>query len=144
VTRRAAPGGAPTLRVPPGTRAHRRCRPAARDRGSATLLVLWTAVVVAVVAVAVATGASVLRGAARARAAADLAALAAADVLGLRDDPCAVAATVAVRNGARLVSCRAGAGDVTVVAEVRGAGRFVRAVRASARAEPGVARPPPG
>ena len=59
-------------------------------------------------------------------------------------DPKVPTGFLPIRNGTRLVSCRAGTGDVTVVVEARGTGHFFHAVRASARAVPGVARPPPG
>lgn len=105
-------------------------------------------------AVAVALLGGGLRAGARARTAADLAALAAADALGgpAAAPPCAGAAAVAARNGARLVACEPDAAGVTVVAETS---FLSRPIRAAARAEPGpygarvsdparVARPPPG
>lgn len=55
-----------------------------------------------------------------AQAAADLAALAAADALGSGRDPCAAGAAVAAANGARLTACRPDGRVVTVVATVSG------------------------
>jgi secretion/DNA translocation related TadE-like protein len=77
----------------------------------------------------------------RAQAAADLAALAAADVaLGRRPgDPCALATAVAAANGGRLVSCTVeGGGDAVVGVEVRppGAAAQLGTARVSARAGP--------
>ncbi|HEV2999356.1 MAG TPA: Rv3654c family TadE-like protein [Solirubrobacteraceae bacterium] len=118
---------------------------AARDTGSATPLVLGAAALTFVVAVAVGLLGAGLRAGARARTAADLAALAAADVL-VSGEPCAEAAAVASRNAARLVSCDPLDGGVVVVAETR---VLSLPVRARARAVPGsvaagVARAPPG
>lgn len=78
---------------------------AGRDRGSSVIWVLACgALVLAVGAmVTVRTIAVVARH--RVEAAADLAALAGADQLGDRGDPCGAAARVAARNGAELVLC---------------------------------------
>lgn len=75
------------------------------DRGSATVLLLAVIAVALVVGVgAVALGrAADARGVAQ--AAADLAAIAAAQAAQDAEDPCAVAATVAAANGAQLRSC---------------------------------------
>lgn len=103
-----------------------------RDAGAATVLVLTACVFVAALAVAVALLGAALRAGARARTAADLAALAAADAGGPR--ACAEAAAVARRNAATLVSCRPDARGVTVVVRTRA---LSFAVHASARAVPG-------
>lgn len=80
------------------------------ERGSATIWVLSCCVLLLVVA-----GVATVRGLAvvarhRAEASADLAALAAAGRIGVADDGCAVAARIAARNGARLVSCQLSSG----------------------------------
>lgn len=138
----------------------------AREDGSATILVLAASTFALAVAVAIGLLGAGLRAGARARTAADLAALAASDALargGLASDglapeaPCDQAAAVAVRNAARLVSCTPDTTGVSVVVETR---FLVHTVRASARGEPGavvtdaaparatrsarVARAPPG
>lgn len=119
-------------------------RPGAAERGSATVLVLAAAAVTLAVGLLGGLAATLLAAGARARTAADLAALAAADAIGTGRGACAAATAVVAANGARLAACdpgAPGAGDVTVVAEVRAAGV---AVRARARAEPGTyAQPEP-
>lgn len=106
------------------------------DRGSATVLVLAVATLAVAVATVVALGGAVLHAGARARTAADLAALAAADAFAGGTEPCAAARTVATRNAAVLVRCSPGADGVTVLVEVR-LPVVGRPVRASARAVPG-------
>lgn len=80
------------------------------QRGSGTVLLLGVVAVVLMLGVALSTLASAQVARARAQSAADLAALAGAAALrdasfGGGDDPCAVAAEVVRRNGARLASC---------------------------------------
>lgn len=88
-----------------------------RDAGAGTVLALGlgTVLLLAMAAVVLLGQAAVL--ASRAAAAADLAALAAADAArGLAaGEPCAVAAEVAGRHGARLLSCTIEAGDTVQV-----------------------------
>ena len=91
-------------------------RPAG-ERGSATVWVVALAGVLAAIGVAaVLVGAAVV-GRHRATAAADLAALAAAEHA-VRGDPgaCAAAGEVAGANGARLTACTVGGGAVVEVA----------------------------
>lgn len=124
-----------------------------RDTGSGTVLVI---AVIAVLVAGAALLALVVRGQAHtatARAAADLAALAAAEALALPDgvvlaesaEPgsaaaCDRAREVARRNGARLTSCEVGAaGVVGVTARTPGAWPG----EASARAGPRSAQPGP-
>jgi len=117
-----------------------------RDEGAGTVLVLGIAG--ALVLLAAATG--VLGDAAlarhRAEAAADLAALAAADVLlgrttGPDGSPCAAAARIAAVNGADITRCSPEAATATVVVEVsvtpRGPAAGLGHARAAARAGPG-------
>jgi secretion/DNA translocation related TadE-like protein len=109
------------------------------ERGSVSVLMcaliaLAVALMIAVVAVG---GAVVL--ASEAEAAADGAALAAADTiaLGTSSSACAAASVVAESDGARLVECDVEAHGVEVVVELTGAGpaAFGRTVRARSRAE---------
>lgn len=111
------------------------------DRGSGTVLVL---AVCAVLVVGI-TSTGLLAGAALARhhaqASADLAALAAADVLlGRRTgDACAVAARVASANGGRLAECRVlqdGTVRVSVRVQPRGPAAALGSARVEARAGP--------
>jgi len=113
-----------------------------RDRGSATVWVVSLITVVLVVGGAVLALAGVLVQHTRAVTAADLAALAAAAAIqmpaGRAGAPCAVAASVAARNGGRLSTCTATGEvvDVSVTVEFRGLlGRRATAT-ASARAGP--------
>jgi secretion/DNA translocation related TadE-like protein len=77
----------------------------------------------------------------RAETAADLAALAAADVvLGRRDgDPCALAAEVASRNDARVTACRPTSSGALVTVTVRPAGLLASLGSAEASAHAGAA-----
>ncbi|HST72222.1 Rv3654c family TadE-like protein [Kocuria sp. U4B] len=85
-----------------------RARPGARDRGSATVHALTLTMLLGVLLLAVLLLAQAGIATHRAGKAADLAALAAADVArGLvAGDPCATAARVARDNGAALELCR--------------------------------------
>ena len=87
------------------------------ERGAGTVLALGLGLMVVVAAVLVALLAQSAAMASRAAAAADLAALAAADAArGITPgEPCAVAADVARRNGARVLSCSEGTGSTVQV-----------------------------
>lgn len=127
-----------------------------RDEGSGTVLVIALLAVALVLAAAVGTlgGAQVARG--RAQAAADLAALAAADVVAVPPgvsataaalraaDPCARAVVTAERNGARVTSCVPGPGGVVAVTVTvdAGSGPLATTAAARARAGPASARAP--
>ncbi len=97
-----------------------------RDEGSATVLVASLLAVIAVLAMSIDLLGSVVLARHRAESAADLAALAAADLLldplaparfgGAGADPCRQALLVAEANGARLVECR---GDLAASVTVR-------------------------
>lgn len=96
-----------------------------RDEGSGTVLVLSLVAVVAVLAMSVGLLGTVVLARHRAESAADLAALAAADLFldpltpapgGAGGDPCRQARIVAEANGARLVECR---GDLASAVTVR-------------------------
>ena len=134
--------------------------PRRADRGSASIWVLaCCALLMAVAAAAVVRELAVLARH-HVESAADLAALAAAQRIGLGPAPCARAGVIARRNGAHLLSCRvrlaadgrSGVATVTVVVEVRFPLVGARAVRASARAarlptgqcgpDPNLAAPP--
>jgi secretion/DNA translocation related TadE-like protein len=88
-----------------------------RERGSGTVLALGLAVLVILAAVVVVVLAQSAASAFRAAAAADLAALAAADAARglIAGDPCSVAADVARRNGAKVLSCAEGSGSTVQV-----------------------------
>lgn len=114
--------------------APRRCqgtqpaRAALPEEGSGTVLVLAIALSLIAVILAVLLLVQATVGAARAGAAADLAALAAADTLrGLRTgDPCTVAGEVAGRNAAELASCATDLAAQTVTVHVQSrAGKFL-------------------
>ena len=126
----APPGGPPELPE----------RPEPGERGAGTVLALGLGLLVVLAAVLIALLAQSAAMASRAAAAADLAALAAADAArGIAPgEPCAVAADVAHRNGARVLSCEVGAGSTVQV-------RTELAVRTPLGAATGLARagPPP-
>ncbi|WCI08264.1 flp pilus-assembly TadE/G-like family protein [Arthrobacter sp. OVS8] len=106
-TGRSAPGG------------HRQNpeRPENQERGAGTVLALGLGMLVVLAAVLIMLLAQAGALAFRAAAAADLAALAAADAArGITPgEPCAVAADVARRNGARVLSCSEGTGSTVQV-----------------------------
>ena len=111
-----------------------------RDRGSGTVYAL---VLVAVLA-AISLGAAAVGGAVvarhRAMAAADLAALAAADALARTGpDPCAAAERIASRHAVELLTCTTTGLDVDVVvgARVRGVLGFDLVAEMQSRAGPG-------
>jgi secretion/DNA translocation related TadE-like protein len=116
------------------------------DRGSATIWVLATCVLLLVLGGVATVRAAAVLARHRAEATADVAALAAAGQLGTGRAPCAAAGWVARRNSARLESCRVradpaergGVVDVVVSLAVRLPGIGVTSVRASARAGRGV------
>ncbi|WP_309080999.1 Rv3654c family TadE-like protein [Zhihengliuella sp.] len=103
--------------------------PPSAERGSGTVLMVSVVAAIALAIAAVLVVAHVAVQATRAASAADLAALAAADAArGLASgDPCTVAADVAQRNDAVLVSCaRSGSGGsiVDVVTSIRLVGEW--------------------
>lgn len=87
------------------------------EHGAGTVLALGLGLVVVLAAVLTALLAQSAATASRAAAAADLAALAAADAArGISPgEPCAVAAEVAGRNGARVLNCAEGTGSTVQV-----------------------------
>jgi secretion/DNA translocation related TadE-like protein len=91
--------------------------PECPERGAGTVLALGLGLLVVLTAVLMVLLAQSAAMASRAAAAADLAALAAADAArGISPgDPCAVAADVAHRNHARILSCAEGAGSTVQV-----------------------------
>jgi secretion/DNA translocation related TadE-like protein len=90
------------------------------ERGSVSIVVAGVAVVALVASLGVADVGKALVARARARAAADAAALAAVQELALPGghDPSGVAADYAQRNGAALSSCACAAGSLEAVVEV--------------------------
>lgn len=94
------------------------------ERGSGTVLVTAVVGVLLVLSVAGLQLGAAASAAHRARAAADLSALAGAAALQAgRGDPCGLVAELAARNGARLLGCRLGEGEsveVRVVTDVSG------------------------
>lgn len=118
--------------------------PPQRDRGSATVLVAAALGVTALFLCGALALVSAALASHRARAAADLAALAAADVLvhGLGGDPCDRAASVAADNHAWLDGCAVAGDAVTVTVGSASSWPGLGAARARARAGPGEARVP--
>ena len=114
---------------------------AATDQGGATILVLCICLLAMVLATAVAATGSAIVARHRAQAAADLGALAAADVLVGRapGEPCAAAARVAIAQGAAVTDCEVSGTDVLVRASVepRGPVAALGVAVAAARAGPG-------
>lgn len=120
--------------VPPGA-------DAGPDRGAGTPLLLGVVGVLVGLAVTLSLLGQAAVARHRAEAAADLAALAAADVLLGRAEggACTSAARTARDNGASLVSCRPAAGatvTVEVVVRIRGPGAALGVASATGRAGP--------
>ena len=115
------------------------------ERGSGTVLAAGLALVVVMALGLVLLLAQSAVMASRAATAADLAALAAADALrGLTDgEPCAVAADVAGRHEATVVSCTAGAGQTIEVRTELLARTTLGPATGHARAGPPPQREPP-
>lgn len=100
-----------------GLRTRREQGPDSRERGSGTVLAAGLALVVMIAMALLLLLAQSAVMASRAASAADLAALAGADALrGIRDgEPCTVAAEVAARHAAVIVSCSEGEGHILEV-----------------------------
>ncbi len=90
------------------------------ERGAATVLVVALLGVLVLVGAALGVVGAIFAAHRTAQAAADLAALAGASVVGGAGDPCTVAATTAAANGARLTSCALEDRDLVVTVEVTG------------------------
>lgn len=98
---------------------------APRDAGSAGLETLWAVAVVFAATLVGLTWAGAVSARQRAESAADLAALAGAQVVSRHGDACLAAATVATASAARLTHCVPEEdGSVRVVVEVRWAARW--------------------
>ena len=140
VSRRLTLLGGPVVQVQ-GRAVAQAEEPAATDQGSATILVLSICLLAMVLATAVAATGSAIVARHRAQAAADLGALAAADVLVGRatGEPCAAAARVAFAQGASVTHCEVSGTDVLVRAAVepRGPAAALGVAVAAARAGPG-------
>ncbi|MEJ5867503.1 Rv3654c family TadE-like protein [Pseudokineococcus sp. 5B2Z-1] len=140
--RRPAPARSWAAGPAPGRRGHGGGRARRGDRGAGSVLVLGLLLVGVVLCTAAAALGQAVVARHRAAAAADLAALAGADVsLGRAvpaGGPCDAAARVAARGGARLVGCTTGGLEVVVVVavDVPGALGGLGPARASARAGP--------
>lgn len=108
------------------------------ERGSGTVLAAALGMVLILAASFVLLLAQSAVLATQASAAADLAALAAADALRgvTAGEPCAVAASVAARHGARLISCTEGGDQSVEVRTQSNAGMVVGAATGRARAGP--------
>ncbi|MER3388415.1 MAG: hypothetical protein RJQ01_00125 [Microcella sp.] len=111
----------------------------AADRGAGTPLVVGVLAAVVIAGLTLVGAASAVVGAQRAGAAADAAALAAADVMlgWISGDPCATAERVARAHGAELAACRPQGFSMVVTVRVP---VFGLAVERSARAGPPGAR----
>lgn len=90
------------------------------QRGSASLLVVTLSGVVLLLGLAAAFLTATAAGHRRAQSAADLAALAGAVSATEGGDPCAAAASVAGRNGARVTACSPVGPDLLVTVSVDG------------------------
>jgi secretion/DNA translocation related TadE-like protein len=91
-----------------------------RDRGSATLPAIACLGVLLLVGAALGVTTAMVRAHRSAQSAADLAALAAASAVARGGDPCAAAAGLAERNGARLAGCSIEGREVQVLVTVPG------------------------
>lgn len=121
------------------------------DRGSASVWVLACSALVLLIGVATSMRTAAVLARHRAESAADFAALAAVERIGLGGDGCAAAAALAAANGAALVACRANLGpdgrtgtvDVKVSLAVQlpvlGAERVIATARAGRLAADSVA-----
>ncbi|WP_460600089.1 Rv3654c family TadE-like protein [Flexivirga lutea] len=116
-----------------------------RDRGSATVLVVMGIGVVLLCLCGALALLSAVQASHRARAAADLAALAGARVLvgGAAGTPCETARVVAARNGGSLAECSIAGDDITVSVAVRARWPGLGPARARARAGPDPQPEPP-
>lgn len=94
--------------------------PGRAERGAATVLVMAFAGALLLVGAACAVVAALLLAHRTAQAAADLAALAAAQALAEGGDACGQAAAVAGRHGAQVVTCAPGGAEVRVTVVVDG------------------------
>jgi secretion/DNA translocation related TadE-like protein len=112
---------------------------AERDHGSATVLVVMGIGVVLICLMGALALVSAVHASHRARAAADLSALAGAQALVDADvgrSPCTVAANVASRNGSALVACSTDGDNLTVTVSAAVSWPGLHPARARARAGP--------
>jgi secretion/DNA translocation related TadE-like protein len=124
-------------------RARRAWRPRPPRRGeggAATLFAVSCLAVLLLLGAALGVVAAVVSAHRQAQAAADLSALAGAEVLGRGRDPCAAAADVAVANGARLGSCTVAGREVLVEVTAPGPHWLGQDVDPTARSKAGPAR----
>ena len=111
------------------------------DGGSASVLAVVFAAVLAVAALLTSALGGVVADQRRVESAADLTALAAAGAIQAGEDPCAAAASVARRNDGRLSGCEA-SGEEVVVEVTRDRVVLGHRVRLSGHARGGPARDP--
>ncbi|WP_193611101.1 Rv3654c family TadE-like protein [Nocardioides lijunqiniae] len=107
------------------------------EGGAATLFAVSCLAVLLMLGAALGVVAAVVVAHRQAQAAADLSALAGAEVLGRGRDPCAAAAQVAAANGARLAACTVTGRDVLVEVVVAGPHWLGQQADPSARARAG-------
>ncbi|HET8605302.1 MAG TPA: Rv3654c family TadE-like protein [Marmoricola sp.] len=119
----------------------RRRTAAGTEAGVATVLGVAMIALLAVLALAGAAVVGLVDAHRQAQAAADLAALAGGGAVGLGQDPCAAAAEVARRNGARLTQCWPQGATVGVVVTVPGPPVLGRRLVLPARARAGPVTP---
>ncbi|KNX36122.1 Rv3654c family TadE-like protein [Luteipulveratus halotolerans] len=107
------------------------------DRGSGSLLMIGVCGVLLVLLTGAMVLVSAVHASARARAAADLAALAAADLVlnpTPGEAPCTRASRLAAANGGELVACSTGQDDVVVTVRVESSASVIGAATARSRA----------
>ena len=121
-----------------------RCAARRQESGAATLFAVSCLAVLLLVGAALGTVAALVAAHRQAQAAADLSALAGAEVLGRGRDPCAAAVDVATANGARLASCTVAGRDVLVSVTVPGPRWLGQGADPSARARAGPVSVVPG
>ncbi|HEU5038389.1 MAG TPA: Rv3654c family TadE-like protein [Nocardioides sp.] len=109
------------------------------ERGSATLFAVACLAVLLLLGAALGVVAAMVRAHRVAQSAADLAALAAADVVGTGRDPCAAGSAVAAANDASLVGCDVVGRVATVSVRVDGPHWLGQVANLSAEARAGPA-----
>ena len=114
------------------------------EDGVATVLAIVLAGLLVVVALVGGAVVALIDAHRRAESAADLAALAGAGALVRGDGACVAAATIAGRNGAELVSCRASGSTLSVVVSVAAPGGLEGLPDLQGRARAGPASSPTG
>ncbi|WP_395656600.1 Rv3654c family TadE-like protein [Nocardioides sp.] len=109
------------------------------ERGGATVFAVACLALLLLLGAALGVVTAMVHAHRSAQAAADLAALAAADAVGSGRDPCGAGTAVASANGARLDSCVLDGREVTVAVTVAGPHWLGQAADLTARARAGPA-----